>query len=163
MIFYDNIKIDCLQRRLEMEIKAKEIFELLPHRYPFLLIDKILELDKEGEYIKVLKNVTINEPFFQGHFPGNPIMPGVLILEAMAQAAAAGLKFIFPEYKNSLFVFAGADKVRFRHPVYPGDTLILEAKGFKKKGRIIKTYAVAKVGEKVVAEAELIAGLREED
>jgi len=143
-----------------MEVEIKEILELLPHRYPFLMIDKILELDKENEYIKALKNVSVNEPYFQGHFPGNPIMPGVLILEAMAQAAAAGLKMIFPEYKDKFFVLAGVDKVRFRHPVYPGDTLILEAKGFKKKGFIIKTYATAKVGDKVVAEAEITAGIR---
>lgn len=143
-----------------MEVEIKEILELLPHRYPFLMIDKILELDKENEYIKALKNVSVNEPYFQGHFPGNPIMPGVLILEAMAQAAAAGLKMIFPEYKDKFFVLAGVDKVRFRHPVYPGDTLILEAKGFKKKGFIIKTYATAKVGDKVVAEAEITAGIK---
>lgn len=143
-----------------MEIEVKDIFEVLPHRYPFLMIDRILELDKENEYIKAVKNVTVNEPYFQGHFPGNPIMPGVMILEAMAQAAAAGLKMIFPEYKDRLFVLAGVDRVKFRHPVYPGDTLILEAKGFRKKGFIIKTYTTAKVGDRIVAEAEITAGIK---
>jgi 3-hydroxyacyl-[acyl-carrier-protein] dehydratase len=144
----------------KQEISTKEIFEYLPHRFPFLMIDRVLEIDAEKEYVKAIKNVTINEPYFQGHFPDYPIMPGVLIIEAMAQAAAVGLKAIFPEYKDKLFVLAAVDKVKFRHPVYPGDTLILEAKGFKKKGSIIKTSATAKVGDKIVAEAEITAGMR---
>lgn len=141
------------------EINLKEIFGLLPHRYPFLMIDKIIEIDTEKEYVKAIKNVTINEPFFIGHFPGYPIMPGVLILEAMAQAAGAGLMFIFPEYREKLFVLAGIDKARFRQPVYPGDTLIIEVQGFKRKGHIIKTTVVAKVNGKIVAEAEITAGI----
>lgn len=144
---------------MEKEIGIQEILEILPHRYPFLMIDKVIEIDKEREYIKAVKNVTINEPFFTGHFPGYPIMPGVLIIEAMAQAAAVGLKLIFPEYKKNFFVLAGIDKVRFRHPVFPGDTLIIEARGFRKKGYIIKTTATAKVEEKLVAEAEITAGI----
>lgn len=141
------------------EINLKEIFELLPHRYPFLMIDKVVELDAEKEYMKAIKNVTINEPFFMGHFPGYPIMPGVLILETMAQAAGVGLMTIFPEYKGKLFVLAGIDKARFRQPVYPGDTLIIEVQGFKRKGHIIKTSVIAKVNEKIVAEAEITAGI----
>ncbi|PMP69253.1 MAG: 3-hydroxyacyl-[acyl-carrier-protein] dehydratase FabZ [Thermodesulfobacterium geofontis] len=141
------------------EINLKEIFKLLPHRYPFLMIDKIIEIDAEREYVKAIKNVTINEPFFMGHFPGYPIMPGVLILEAMAQAAGAGLMIIFPEYREKLFVLAGIDKARFRQPIYPGDTIIIEVKGFKRKGHIIKTTVIAKVNEKIVAEAEITAGI----
>jgi 3-hydroxyacyl-[acyl-carrier-protein] dehydratase len=143
----------------EGEITIKEIFELLPHRYPFLLIDKIIEVDAEKEYIKAIKNVTINEPFFMGHFPENPIMPGVLILETMAQAAGVGLMALFPEYKGKLFVLAGIDRARFRQPVYPGDTLIIEVQGFRRKGNIIKTATTAKVNEKIVAEAEITAGI----
>ena len=144
-------------KREEMGIEF--IKNIIPHRFPFLMIDKIVEIDKEKEYVKAIKNVTINEPFFVGHFPDYPIMPGVLIIEAMAQAAAVGMKVIFPEYKEKFFVLAGIDKVKFRQPVYPGDTLIIEAQGFKKKGYIIKTKATAKVGEKVVAEAEITAGI----
>ncbi|MCD6489429.1 MAG: 3-hydroxyacyl-ACP dehydratase FabZ [Thermodesulfobacterium sp.] len=144
-------------KREEMGINF--IKDILPHRFPFLMIDKIVEVDEEKQYVKAIKNVTINEPFFSGHFPDYPIMPGVLIIEAMAQAAAAGMKVIFPDYKEKLFVLAGIDKVKFRHPVYPGDTLVIEAQGFKKKGYIVKTNATAKVGEKVVAEAEITAGI----
>ena len=144
----------------EKSMDILKIRELLPHRYPFLFIDKVLEVDVENEYVKAIKNVSINEPFFQGHFPDYPIMPGVLIIEAMAQAAGIGLKIIFPEYRDRLFVLAGVDKVKFRNPVFPGDTLILEARGFKKKGFIIKTSATAKVGDKLVAQAELMAGIR---
>jgi len=141
------------------EITLLEIFQLLPHRHPFLMIDKIEEIDLEKEYVRAIKNVTINEPYFAGHFPDYPIMPGVLILEAMAQAAGVGLKVIYPEYKDKLFVLAAIDKVRFRQPVYPGDTLIIEAQGFKKKGYIVKAMAIAKVNDKVVAEAEITAGI----
>ncbi len=141
------------------EVTLEEIFKLLPHRYPFLMIDKVEEIDVEKQYVRAIKNVTINEPFFTGHFPDHPIMPGVLILEAMAQAAGVGLKIIFSEYMDKLFVLASIDKAKFRRPVYPGDTLVIEAQGFKKKGYIIKTTAVAKVKDKVVAEAEITAGI----
>uniref|UniRef100_A0A7C4JRU7 3-hydroxyacyl-[acyl-carrier-protein] dehydratase FabZ n=1 Tax=Thermodesulfobacterium geofontis TaxID=1295609 RepID=A0A7C4JRU7_9BACT len=143
----------------EGEITIKEIFELLPHRYPFLMIDKVVEINAEKEYVKAIKNVTINEPYFIGHFPENPIMPGVLILETMAQAAGVGLMALFPEYKGKLFVLAGIDRARFRQPVYPGDTLIIEVQGFRRKGNIIKTAIIAKVNEKIVAEAEITAGI----
>lgn len=141
-------------------INIKEIMEILPHRYPFLMIDKILEVNKERLYVKAIKNVSINESYFIGHFPDYPIMPGVLIIEAMAQAAAVGMKIIYPEYKEKFFVLAGLDKVRFRQPVYPGDTLIIEAYGFKKKGSIMKASSVAKIGEKIVAEAEFLASIK---
>lgn len=137
-----------------------EIRELLPHRYPFLMVDKVLELDCERQYIKALKNVTQNEPFFQGHFPEEPIMPGVLIVEAMAQVGGVFIKACFPETRDKLFVLAGLDRVRFRHPVFPGDSLILEAQGVQRKGPIIKTFIRASVEGKVVAEAEIMAAMR---
>ncbi|MCS7278925.1 MAG: 3-hydroxyacyl-ACP dehydratase FabZ [Thermodesulfobacteriaceae bacterium] len=142
------------------DIKIEEILELLPHRYPFLMVDRVLEVNLEEEYVIAIKNITINEPFFQGHFPGRPIMPGVLILEAMAQTAAVGLSMVFPQHKNKFFVLAGLDRVKFRHPVYPGDILVIEAKGFKMKGHIIRTSAVAKVEDKIVAEAEILAAVK---
>ena len=106
-----------------------EIREYLPHRYPFLLVDRVVELDTEAKRIRAYKNVTINEPFFTGHFPQHPIMPGVLIIEAMAQAAGI-LGFKMMDVKPSdgtLYYFVGSDKLRFRQPVLPGDQLILEA------------------------------------
>ncbi len=142
-------------------ISAKEILELLPHRYPFLMVDKVIEVDEEREYIKAIKQVTHNEIFFQGHFPGNPIMPGVLILEAMAQTGALYLKKFVPECKEKLFVLAGLENVRFKNPVYPGDTLVIEAEKFKKKGHIFRTTVTAKVEEKIVAQAEIIAAMIE--
>lgn len=148
-----------MERRVDIDIK--EILSALPHRYPFLLVDRVLELDPEREYIKAIKNVSINEPYFQGHFPGNPILPGVLILEAMAQTGAIYLKVLFPEYRDKLFVLAGLENVRFKSPVYPGDTLIIEAEKFKRKGHIIKTGVKAWVGEKLVAQAEIIAAMIE--
>jgi 3-hydroxyacyl-[acyl-carrier-protein] dehydratase len=149
-----------MAEKLKKNLEISEILELLPHRYPFLLVDRVLEIDPEREYIKAIKNVSINEPYFQGHFPGYPIMPGVLILEAMAQTGGLYLKHVFPEFREKLFVFAGANKVKFKAPVYPGDTLVIEAQGFKKKGHIVKTTVIAKVGDKVVAEAEITAAMR---
>lgn len=143
------------------DLSVREIMELIPHRYPFLMIDRVVELDPEREYIKAIKQVSINEPYFQGHFPGNPIMPGVLIIEAMAQTGAVYLKKVFPECREKLFVLAGLENVRFKSPVYPGDTLIIEAEKFKRKGHIIRTMVTAKVEEKVVAQAEIIAAMVE--
>ncbi len=105
-------------------MNSQEIMELLPHRYPFLLVDKIIELE-EGKRAVGIKNVTINEPFFQGHFPGKPIMPGVLMVEAMAQVGLTALKTM-DEYKDRLGVFTGIDKLRFKRQVEPGDTLRIE-------------------------------------
>lgn len=143
------------------EITAREILELLPHRYPFLLVDRVVELDPEREYIKAIKQVSLNEPYFQGHFPGNPIMPGVLILEAMAQTGCIYLKKVFPECRDKLFVFAGMENVRFKNPVFPGDTLVIEGEKFRRKGHIVKTTMIAKVGERLVAQAEIIAAMME--
>jgi 3-hydroxyacyl-[acyl-carrier-protein] dehydratase len=135
------------------------ILDILPHRYPFLLIDRILELE-EGKSARGIKNVTINEPFFQGHFPGNPIMPGVIIVEAMAQVGAV-LAFKSSNVKDKLVYFMGIDGARFRRPVLPGDTVefVLEVK--RRRGTIWTFKAEAYVGEKLVAEAELMATIVE--
>ena len=138
-------------------IDIKEIIRLLPHRYPFLLVDRILAVEKEKS-ITGLKNVTINEPFFQGHFPSEPVMPGVLILEGMAQAGGILAFHSMPEMVGEkLIYFAGIDKVRFRQPVVPGDQMIFEMAVLKQKGKIWKMSGKAKVNGNLVAEAELIA------
>jgi 3-hydroxyacyl-[acyl-carrier-protein] dehydratase len=138
-------------------IDIKEIMRLLPHRYPFLLVDRILEVEK-AKSITGLKNVTINEPFFQGHFPSEPIMPGVLILEGMAQVGGILAFHSIPEMVgDKLIYFAGIDKVRFRQPVVPGDQLIFEMEVLKQKGKIWKMSGKAKVNDNLVAEAELMA------
>ena len=139
----------------------EKIMDILPHRYPFLLIDRIIEIIP-GEKIVALKNVTINEPFFQGHFPGVPIMPGVLIVEAMGQAGGILAFSSAPqENKNAILYFMGMDKVRFRKPVVPGDQLLIEAKILKQRSRAIKMSGIATVEEKLVAEAELMASIGE--
>lgn len=135
----------------------QQIMSFLPHRYPFILVDRVLEL-KAGEQIKALKNVTINEPYFQGHFPGTPIMPGVLIVEAMAQAGGV-LVFasLDAEKHGSPVYFMGMDKVKFRQPVIPGDQLVLDVRILKQRARAVKMTATACVNEKCVAEAEIMA------
>jgi 3-hydroxyacyl-[acyl-carrier-protein] dehydratase len=139
----------------------EEIIRCLPHRYPFLLVDRVLELE-ENHKIIALKNVTINEPFFQGHFPGAPIMPGVLIVEAMGQAGGVLVASSLPEEeRSSLIYFMGFDKVRFRKPVVPGDQLILELKLLKKRTKVVKMAGIASVDHAVVAEAELMATIGE--
>ncbi|MBI2413709.1 MAG: 3-hydroxyacyl-ACP dehydratase FabZ [Deltaproteobacteria bacterium] len=140
-------------------IDSKEIQTILPHRYPFLLIDRILELDP-GKSAKGMKNVTINEPFFLGHFPGHPIMPGVLIIEAMAQVGGV-LAFKSASVNNKVVYFMGIDKARFRKPVTPGDTLIITVAVTKSRGAIWAFKAEAHVGEALVAEAELMATIME--
>ena len=137
---------------------VKEIQEIIPHRYPFLLIDKILEVE-EGVRAVGQKNVTINEPFFQGHFPGYPVMPGVLIIEALAQVGAVAM-LKKEENKGKLAFFAGIDKVRFREQVVPGDTLRLEVEITKMRGPIGKGTGKAYVGDKLVAEGELMFALQ---
>jgi len=140
----------------------EEIKEYLPHRYPFLLIDRITSFEK-GTRIVALKNVTVNEPFFPGHFPHYHVMPGVLIVEAMAQAAAVlSLKSL--GHKNDgkwVYYFVGIDGARFKRPVIPGDTLSIEVEAGKSGRGIAKFKALAKVGDAVAAEAELICALRE--
>ena len=133
------------------------IMNLLPHRYPFLLVDRILELI-EGEKVVALKNVTINEPFFQGHFPGQPVMPGVLIIEAMAQVGGIlAYETAAPENRDKLIYFMGMDKVRFRKPVVPGDQIIFEAKILKFRSKAAKMSGSATVDGQLAAEAELMA------
>ena len=140
-------------------LDIKEIIRLLPHRYPFLLVDRILEGEKMKNLVG-LKNVTINEPFFQGHFPSEPIMPGVLILEGMAQAGGILAFYSMPEMVGEKLVyFAGIDKVKFRRPVVPGDQLIYVVEVIKQKGKIWKMAGKAKVDDKLAAEAELMAAL----
>jgi len=138
-------------------IDIVEILKLLPHRYPFVMVDRILSLEM-GKEIVGLKNVTINEPFFQGHFPGQPIMPGVLILEGMAQVGGIMAYYANPEaIGNKLLFFAGIDKARFRKPVVPGDQLIFTLELVKQKKSIMVMSAKATVDDKVVAQAELMA------
>ena len=138
-----------------------EILDYLPHRYPFLLVDRVVEL-VPGERIVALKNVTMNEPFFPGHFPHHPVMPGVLIVEAMAQAAAL-LSFkshgVKPD-ENQVVYFAGIDNARFKRPVVPGDQLHLEATITQAKRGIYKYRAVARVGEQLAADGDLMCAIR---
>ncbi len=138
-----------------------QILKQLPHRYPFLLVDRVLSIES-GKRIVALKNVTMNEPFFTGHFPHRPVMPGVLILEAMAQAAAL-LSFdsqgVTPDDKT-VYYFAGIDGARFKRPVEPGDQLILEVELDRMKAGIFKFKARAKVGDEIATEAELMCTMR---
>jgi len=139
------------------------IMKLIPHRYPFIMIDRILEI-LPREKIVALKNVTINEPFFQGHFPESPIMPGVLIIEAMAQAGAVlAAKSLDKELRDPLIFFMGMDKVKFRKPVTPGDQLIFEITFLKRRGKVFKMAGIACVEKKIVAEAELMATFGERE
>jgi 3-hydroxyacyl-[acyl-carrier-protein] dehydratase len=138
-----------------------QILEKLPHRYPILLVDRVLEL-QAGDHVKALKNVTINEPFFTGHFPHRPVMPGVLMLEALAQAAAL-LAFetmgVTPD-DQSVYYFVGIDGARFKRPVEPGDQLILEVKLVRSKAGIFKFAAKASVQDELAVEAELMCTMR---
>ena len=151
-------------------LDIRDIMDMLPHRYPFLLIDRIVELDTEAGRVVALKNVTANEPQFTGHFPGVPVMPGVLIIEAMAQACAIIALSRLPEgtdRKNSLFYFAGIDKAKFRNDkarfkqvVQPGDQLMIEGKFIRSKLGLGIFEAVARVDGKVVAQAEMMCAYR---
>lgn len=146
---------------MEKTFDIQKIMNLLPHRYPFIMIDRILEL-VPGEKVIALKNVTINEPFFQGHFPGSPIMPGVLMIEAMGQAGAVLAAESLPEEEQgSLIYFMGMNKVKFRKPVVPGDQIIFEIKFLKQRAKVFKMSGMAFVDEKLVAEAELMASFGE--
>ncbi|HJE80744.1 3-hydroxyacyl-ACP dehydratase FabZ [Enterococcus gallinarum] len=134
-------------------MSIQEIKEIIPHRYPMLLVDRIEELE-EGKRVVAKKNVTINEPFFQGHFPHEPVMPGVLIVEAMAQAGAVALLSL-PDFRGKTAYFGGLDKAKFRKKVTPGDTLILEVEILKVKSAAGIGKGIAYVDGKKVAEAEL--------
>ena len=138
-----------------------QILKLLPHRYPILLVDRVLEIEP-GKSIKALKNVTINEPFFMGHFPKHPVMPGVLMIEAMAQAAAL-LSFstlgVTPDDKT-VYYFAGIDGARFKRPVGPGDQMIMDVSLIRMKAGIFKYKGVTRVGDNIACEAELMCTMR---
>lgn len=137
------------------------ILNQLPHRYPFLLVDKVVELER-NQRIRAIKNVTFNEPWFTGHFPGRPVMPGVLILEALAQAAgllAFDAMGQVPD-ENNIYYFVGIDGARFKHPVVPGDQLILDITIDRVRGGVWKFNGVARVDENVAAEAQLMCTMR---
>jgi beta-hydroxyacyl-ACP dehydratase FabZ len=141
-------------------LDIRRIQEVLPHRYPFLLIDRIIEVEPRQRIVGI-KNVTMNEPFFQGHFPGNPVMPGVLILEAMGQAAAVLFLDEMDELKGRFVYFAGADKVRFRRPVVPGDQLRCEIEVLRVRSKSCQVFARATVDGELAAEATLFSVLVE--
>ena len=144
---------------MKLPLGAAEIRELIPHRYPFLLVDRIEELEP-GVRVVGIKNVTQNEPFFQGHFPDYPVMPGVLVVEAMAQVGAVGV-MAGGEHKDKLALFAGIDGVRFRRQVLPGDVLRMEVEIGRLKGRVGRGRGRATVGDERVCEAELMFAFAE--
>ena len=146
-----------------MDYDISKVLELLPHRYPFLLVDRVVELER-GKSLSAIKNVSINEPFFQGHFPGQPVMPGVLILEALAQAT--GL-LAFAEmgdaHKTKLYMLVGIDKARFRGQVFPGDQLVLDISQKRNMRGIGMYQCQALVDGTVVAEAEMMCSAQDRD
>jgi 3-hydroxyacyl-[acyl-carrier-protein] dehydratase len=147
---------------LKLPLNSEDIKTFLPHRYPFLLLDRVTAVDMEEKSLKGYKNLSANEEFFNGHFPGNPIMPGVLILEALAQAAGV-LGFISSGNRPSdgyLFLYAGVDKVRFKNSAYPGDRLDLEVKILSEKRGIYRLEAKATVEGKLITSAEILCAER---
>ena len=147
---------------MDIPLTYKDIITILPHRPPFLLVDMITELEL-GERVIGIKNVTINEPFFEGHFPGNPIMPGVLVIEAMAQVGGILARLSVPESMNlgagKAIYFAAIDKVKFRKPVVPGDQIVFELIAMRKGTKVWKMKGKAMVRKQRVAEAELVAAI----
>ncbi|EAX46453.1 beta-hydroxyacyl-(acyl-carrier-protein) dehydratase FabZ [Thermosinus carboxydivorans Nor1] len=138
-------------------LSVTEIQQVIPHRYPFLLVDRIIELEPMKRAVGI-KNVTVNEAFFNGHFPGQPVMPGVLLLEAMAQVG--GVAMLYPqEYRGKLAFFAGMDRVKFRRPVVPGDQVRMVAEIVKVRGTMGKVWAEAFVDDQLVAEGEFLFAL----
>jgi len=141
---------------------VQEVLKYLPHRYPFLLVDRIIEFEADQRIVG-LKNVTINEPFFQGHFPGVPIMPGVLILEAMAQVGGFLVFKAAEDREKKLVFFSGVENARFRRPVRPGDQILIEMKVLRIKSRIGKLHGSASVDGQLVAEAEIMFSMVSRD
>ena len=147
----------------EAGLVSSHILGLLPHRYPFLLVDRVVALDP-GTSLEAIKNVTINEPFFQGHFPGYPVMPGVLIVEALAQAGGILVIKSQPQIpENKIFLFSGIEKMRFRKPVYPGDCLHLHATSIRQKHNIWKMQVEARVDEHIATQGVLTAAMVDRD
>jgi 3-hydroxyacyl-[acyl-carrier-protein] dehydratase len=142
-------------------LNIKEIRDILPHRYPFLLVDRIVEMD--SEHVVGVKNVTANEPFFNGHFPDFPVMPGVLIVEAMAQAAGVLVLKSIDDRDSKLVLLVAIENARFRKPVVPGDTLRLEMRVIKRKASVAKMAGIATVDGQVVAEAEVMCKLADKE
>ena len=142
-------------------LDINEIRAILPHRYPFLLVDRIVEM--EPERIVGIKQVTLNEPFFQGHFPDFPVMPGVLIVEAMAQAAGVLVLKSMPDRANKLVLLVAIENARFRRPVIPGDTLRMEMKVIKRKASVVKMAGIATVDGQVAAEVEVMCKLADKE
>lgn len=141
---------------LNSNFDIKRIMEFLPHRYPFLLVDRVVDYEPDS-YIKTYKNITFNEPFFQGHFPGLPIMPGVLIMEALAQSGGLMVAPTLPDREHKLFLFTGMEKVRFRRRVAPGDRLDMECRLVRKKMSLYVMEAKALVDGELAAEAKMQA------
>jgi beta-hydroxyacyl-ACP dehydratase FabZ len=139
-------------------LDLRQILDVLPHRYPFLLVDRILEMESRTRAVGI-KNVTINEPFFAGHFPGLPIMPGVLIVEGMAQVGAALLLSDVADRSDKLIYFTGIDKCRFRRPVVPGDQIRFELKVLRLKPQVCRMWGEARVDGQLVAEAEILSAM----
>jgi 3-hydroxyacyl-[acyl-carrier-protein] dehydratase len=149
-------------RNAGAEVDIVRIMQMIPHRYPFLLIDRVIEMQSDKRAVGI-KNVGINEPYFQGHFPGAPVMPGVLIIEAMAQTAAVLVVHTMgPKSEGKLVYFMTVDNCRFRRPVYPGDRLVIEVIKDRNRGPVWKFRGVAKVDDKVAAEAVFAAMVRED-
>ena len=142
-----------IMTELRLPLEAADIMRIIPHRYPFLLVDRVVELEP-GKRVVAIKNVTANEPQYTGHFPDRPIMPGVLMVEALAQAGAVAVLSL-PEYRGKLALFAGIDACRFRRTVLPGDTLRMEVTLEKLRGMFGRARAVATVGDEVAAEATI--------
>jgi 3-hydroxyacyl-[acyl-carrier-protein] dehydratase len=147
---------ELAEKAVQMPLDIKAILELLPHRYPFIMLDRVLDFER-GKSITGLKNVSMNEPFFQGHFPNEPVMPGVLMLEGMAQTGGVLAYLTDDNIAGKLFYFAGLDGVRFRRMVRPGDQIIYKLEMLKQKGKLTKMAGKAYVDGTLAVEAELMA------
>lgn len=152
----------CESNKTPLTLDVEEILELLPHRYPFLLVDRVLDYSP-GEFLKAVKNVTVNEPCFQGHFPGKPIFPGVLILEAMAQATGIlAFKSVGKLEPGELYYFAGIDEARFKRPVLPGDQMIMCVEFIRTRRGLTRFKGTATVDGKIVCEATMMCARNRE-